>query len=340
MTENPGLRFICEFCGKILANIGNLKRHIKTSKSCLQIRGEDYVATESCFDCEYKTTLKANLLRHFEWCPSRKNRLQKEELDEKTRLREDNIRLKAENNIMQKHCEDMKHQLSDERSHPKIVNNNQFNITFNLQIEHSQRVLSPYSKLEKEQHRILEGWFRQSACRNGIKGLARVITGKLLTHDGKKWMISYEPDKTAFHRKNDNEEIEIDDKAEKFFKSLIPTIDSMAKKHIVSLINDASDQSEMKRLNDVGQEFRAMLDEGTPERKKIVRMIANGVCMSRSALLSANSVKHRAKLEFCDELPNETDITHENSNEWFSADDPEFQKWKKETEPDRMMSTL
>lgn len=332
MTESNSLSFVCEFCEKRLSSIGNLKRHTKTSKSCLQMRGENYSTIELCPDCKYGTALKANLLIHFGSCKSRKIRLEKEESKEKKRLEEDVIKLKAENNIM-------KQQLLEERSRPQVVNN-QFNITFNLQIEHSQRVLSPYSKLEKEQHRILEGWFRQSACRNGIKGLARVITGKLLTHDGKKWMISYEPDKTAFHRKNDNEEIEIDDKAEKFFKSLIPTIDSIAKKHLVSLINDASDQSEMKRLNDVGQEFRAMLDEGTPERKKIVRMIANGICMSRSALLSANSVRHKAKLEFCDELPNETGVTQEDSSEWFATNDPEFQKWKKETEADRMMSML
>jgi hypothetical protein len=177
----------------------------------------------------------------------------------------------------------------------------------------------------------------KSACRNGIKGLARVITSKLLTHGGKKWMISYEPDKTAFHRKNDNEEIEIDDKAEKFFKSLIPTISIMTKKHLVSLINDADDQSEMKRLDSIGQDFRAMMDEGTPERKKIVRMIADSICMSKSALLAT---KHKAKLEFCDELPNKADIEQEDSNEWFATHDLEYQKWKKETEADRMMSTL
>lgn len=104
-------------------------------------------------------------------------------------------------------------QLLEQQSRPNIINNNnQLNITLNLQLEHSRRILTPYSTLEKEQARILQGWISKSVCKEGIKGLAHVIIDKLLAHNGKKWMISYEPNKTAFHTKNDEKEIQIDDR--------------------------------------------------------------------------------------------------------------------------------
>jgi hypothetical protein len=325
MAEDNSISFMCEFCGKILSTIGNLKRHVKTSKSCLQTRGENYSPAESCPDCKYKTALKANLLIHFESCKPRKIRLQKEESEEKKRLEEDIIKLKAENNVMQRHYEDMKQQLSDERSRPQVVNN-QLNITFNLQLEHSQRVLSPYSDLEKEQTRLLQGWFLQSDCKRGIKGLAKVIINNILSHQGKKWMISYEPNKTAFHRKNDNKEIEIDDRAEKFFESLMPAIKGVVSKNLLKLMNDAYTPSETKTVMDLEADFKSMFEKGTPERKKIVRMIADSACTSKATLLSTRTnTSKRAKLEFCDKLP---DDVIPDPNNWFSHNDPEFLAFK------------
>jgi hypothetical protein len=112
--------FACEFCGKVLTGMGNLKRHIKTSKLCLQERGI-YSATESCADCEYGTTSKFHLLQHFESCKLRKARLLKEKSDNEARIKEDNIRLQLWNDIIRQQFEDVERQFL--RS--QIANNNQ-----------------------------------------------------------------------------------------------------------------------------------------------------------------------------------------------------------------------
>jgi hypothetical protein len=309
----------CEFCGKILSNLWNLQRHINTSKACLKTRGQNSSNVQVCEDCGYQTLLATNLSRHFETCGSRKARISKEESEEKRRLEDYIIKLETENALQ-------KQQLLDEKSNPRIVNNNQLNITFNLQLEHSQRVLSPYSDLEKEQARLLQGWFLQSDCKRGIKGLAKVIINNILSHQGKKWMISYEPNKTAFHRKNENKEIEIDDRAEKFFESLMPAIKGVVSKNLLKLMNDAYTPSETKMVMDLEADFKSMFEKGTPERKKIVRMIADSACASKATLLSARTnTGRRAKLEFCDKLP---DDVIPDPNAWFSHNDPEFLAFK------------
>lgn len=310
--------FTCEFCGTILSNSWNLKRHIEKSKSCLMVRGEKSTTIQSCGDCEYKTSTMFNLSRHLETCKLRKARIRKEESEEKRRLEDYIIKLETENDMRRK-------QLLEQQSRPNIVNNNnQLNITLNLQLEHSQRILTPYSTLEKEQARILEGWVSKSVCKEGIKGLAHVIIDKLLAHNGKKWMISYEPNKTAFHTKNDEKEIRIDDRAEKFFEPLVPIIKNIGEKHFGSLMNEATSKSESYKIDESRKEFSAILDKGTPERKKIVRMIANGMCISRASLLSTklnDQIPGKARLDFCDTLP---DDVIPDPNNWFHSSDPEY----------------
>jgi hypothetical protein len=121
MTENSNTTlFTCKFCGKTLVGVGSLNRHIKTSKLCFETRGEKCSITKLCSDCKYRTALKSSLLRHFESCKLRKLRLQKEELDRETELKENNTRLKIQNDIIQQQFEEMKRQLSTEFWRPKF----------------------------------------------------------------------------------------------------------------------------------------------------------------------------------------------------------------------------
>lgn len=313
-------RFVCEFCGNILSSFSSLNRHIRTSKICIEMRGESMSNIQCCIDCGYKTNLSASLSRHFTTCRNRRARMDKERSEEDRKREHYIIKLETENAMQ-------KQQLLDEKSNPRVINN-QLNITFNLQLEHSQRILSSYSSLEKEQSRILQGWFSQSDCKRGIKGLGRVIINKILSHQGKQWMISYEPNKTAFHRKNDNEEIEVDDRAEKFFESLMPAIRGVVNTNLSRLMNDATTPSEANKIDDLRNSFQSMFEKGTPERKKIVRMIADSLCISKASLLSAkmgDSNMRKARIEFCD-APDDSVKTE--SDDWFSVNDPEFLKWK------------
>jgi hypothetical protein len=313
--------FICEFCRKTFTCIGNLNRHVKTSKLCLESRGIDS-ASERCADCGYTSASTFNYERHLGSCRRRKIRLDKERDDEKKEFENRIIKLEAEKNLM-------KEQLSAESSQPRIVNN-QFNITFNLQLEHSQRILSPYSTLEKAQTKLLWAEFTRPAFERGLKGLARIINNKLLTHEGKKWIISYEPNKQVFHRKNDKEEIEIDDRAEAFLESLMPTIKVLVQRHISDLLQESDgEDSAFAHVSKLKGIFFPVFERGTPERKKIVRMIADNACTSRASLISAKSKSENEyktvtgpKIEFCDILP------EEKSNEWFASSDPDYLSWK------------
>lgn len=310
----------CEFCGKVLSNLWNLQRHINTSKSCLKIRDKSPPNIRSCENCGYKTSLVANLSRHLETCKLSKGRINSDESKEKRRLEDYIIKLETENSMMQKQLD---------RLPQNIVNNqmNNFNITFNLQLEHSRQILSPYSALEREQADILRKCISQSVCEKGLKGFAQVLISKLLAHEGKKWMISYEPNKTAFHTKNDEKEIQIDDRAEIFFESIAPIMKDIIMKHTTSLITEAVSRSDSDKAFRIKTDLLSMLDKGTPERKRIVKMLANGTCISKASLLSIKlkdqeDVKAgKAKLEFCDTLPDDAVPV---SNDWFHLNDPEY----------------
>lgn len=105
---------------------------------------------------------------------------------------------------------------------------------------------------------------------------------------------------------------------------LVPVIKKIGETHFSSLMNEAISKSESDRIDESRKEFSAILDKGAPERKKIVRMIANGMCISRASLLSTklnDQAPGKAKLDFYDTLP---DDAVPDPNDWFHSSDPEY----------------
>lgn len=91
--------FICEFCSKSFTCIGNLNRHAKTSKLCLELRGMTLVS-ECCADCGYKSASLFNFERHLESCKCRKIRLNRNRIEEQ--------KLETEKNLIKEHIEEKK----------------------------------------------------------------------------------------------------------------------------------------------------------------------------------------------------------------------------------------
>jgi hypothetical protein len=330
---------ICTFCGTRLSSSYKLKHHIKTAKYCLELRqcDTDISDRKTCSDCGYVSPHNFSYNRHLETCSIRKTRLCTEE---KTQMQIEHD--KEMNELKSKHeielkvnelkvkCDALERQLSGQISHPHVVNNigAQFNITMNLQIAHSLEVLSPFSLLEKKINLLLWTWFKKCTFERGIKGLVDIIVNRILTHEEKQWLISYQPDKTTFHRKNDKGEIEIDDRAEMFLESLLPGIKQLVKNHSRDLLNEAADSSkEMERISNITDTFKLMYKKGTKERRKCVRTIADSISMSKVKLALIKNEKLRPRIEFCDELPNMVVSMSSASGDWGS-DNSEYQNWK------------
>lgn len=264
---------VCRFCNTRLVSARNLTRHLQTARYCLQLRDQLSSALFKCPHCNYETTRSISLSRHLKSCSFKFQH----NVEERNRKDEALIELKVENRILKSQIEDMRK--NSRYSHTNVSNisntnvsniSNTQNVILNLQLNYSKQVLSPYNALREDFDKILNTHYKMVQFKKGIKGVCSVINDRILGHDGKKWLISYTPAEHTFHRKGQEEAIEIDEKAEMLLKDLMPTIERLAHGHCIEALQSSDDSRIYKLL----KEIQNITVEGSNERKECIKAIS------------------------------------------------------------------
>jgi uncharacterized C2H2 Zn-finger protein len=262
--------FTCEFCGKVLSCATSLTRHTRTARYCLAARAETLNKHLKCPNCDYDTNVNFNFQRHVKSCTAKYRKI----VNQASSLRE--MELKTENRMLREQMEELKR----EAFRPRVTNISNTQNTLNLQLEHSKKVLAPYSALQKDFALLLYTHYRMPQFKKGLKGVCSVINERILGYDGRKWLISYTPAESTFHRKGKEEAIEIDEKADMLLKDLMPTIQKLAQDYYYEAMDSTESIEYQSRIRDVYIGIKNIAIEGSDERKECVRSIAIQQCVS------------------------------------------------------------
>lgn len=273
----------CEFCNTQLQSKYSLSRHQKTSKKCIAIQKENNISVTIkefiCSDCDFKAYRTDKIQEHMRTCKKRLIAVSNEY---------DKMKYKLE--VYEKLCEEYK----KEAFKPKNITNNTNNNTniFNMQLEYSKQVLSPYEDIKKDFRKIIYTHLSRPVFNRGIPGICSLIN-KILNHDDKKWLLSYDNSKTTFH-KNLNNEITIDEKAEMFISDIFPYIKEVAKD--IYKENPGNTDSEEDTNMKTWCSILRIGEIGSEERMKCVNSITNAYCMSNNNLrIMVDKAKNQAK---------------------------------------------
>jgi uncharacterized C2H2 Zn-finger protein len=262
--------FTCEFCGKVLSCATSLTRHMRTARYCLTARAETLNKHLKCPNCDYDTNVNFNFQRHVKSCTAKYRKI----ANQTSSLRE--MELKTENRMLREQMEELKR----EAFRPRVTNISNTQNTLNLQLEHSKKVLAPYSALQKDFALLLYTHYRMPQFKKGLKGVCSVINERILEHDGRKWLISYTPAESTFHRKGKEEAIEIDEKADMLLKDLMPIIQKLAYDYYHEVMDDTGSMEYQSRISKIYAEIKNIAIEGSDERKECVQAIAVQQCVS------------------------------------------------------------
>lgn len=348
MSEENKMNNVCCYCESIFKSKYTLERHQKTSKKCLKIQyGKKTITyTHNCEYCNYKTNLKQNYASHLNICKNRKEAENKrieqekeaerkkiqeaEELEkqriqnvekENIKMKEEIIRLQTEKEMTEKFNKELK----KEAFKPRTINNTTL---FNLQINHSMNVLSPYEELERNFKNIVNEEFTYDLFKKGLAGIS-IFLHKLLSYKNKEWLISYENAKQNFHKKINNE-IKTDNTAVSFIGKLFPYIKKMNKKYHIKMQKETEDNADkFNKLNNKYREIQNIGVDGSVERNKCIKILSKKLCVSTDQLkmISMNGYNTQNTLEIKendedDESDGEQEPEDESSNEEDEEDDP------------------
>lgn len=345
----------CQYCDKTFFNKYNLIRHQKNSKKCLELQyGKNNIPYKhNCQYCNYKTNTKINYDSHLKNCKEHKKsdqqRIQEME-KELFRLKVENesilsrkekdeeiIRLKVENELIRSEKEFIRSEnteLKKQAFKPKtnIINN----MLFNLQLEHSKKVLSPYEELEKNFEKIVKKEFTEEMFKKGADGVCSFLQ-RVASYDDKKWLISYENTKKNFHTKIEDK-IRVDDRANSFISKIFPYIKKMSKKHYKKLNEEfQSNQSKIEKLNKKKNEIHNIGIRGSSERNKCIQVLSNELCVSNTKLkmntINGDEVQSpKAEKDESDDDGEEEIQVKVNKNNYSESED-ESSEYDEESDP-------
>ena len=269
--------FICEYCNNKYKNLSNLTRHQKTARFCLKKQNKELTIIYKCEYCDYYSGQKSVKETHTLTCKAKK----KFEAERQKNLELEIVVKDKEIAVKDKEIEMLKMEKEDLLKHKsKVINNN--NITYNVQMNYANENLSPYEDfLESVKLKI---WSSIKPCHitKGIDGYIALLNKLLPPDDDIRYYLSFQSKKDLFYRKK-RSKIEYDDKANKLLKDIhsliIEAVNDVYDFHF-SGNDDAPKLAPIKRIG----------EQGTTERKKVVKAIADSFYISNNIIKSTEQV--------------------------------------------------
>ena len=265
----------CEYCNKKYTTKGNLVKHQRTAKYCLeiqeQINGENSDKIEvRTFNCEYcikKFSQKSHLLRHTPLCLEKykfeiqkitKNSIDKD--NEISKLKSENDELRDELKTVAYETELRILRERDERSMStveEIAKQPRINTTTNTQ---NKIIITTPLDLSKENLlSVIESGFDNNYLVQGQKGVARFAYEKILKDDeGKLKYICTDPSRQVFQYKNEDGKIQKDVRATKLTKALFDAELKKTSHKIAWDVMKDDDDEVFSEFNDHYQSIRSM----------------------------------------------------------------------------------
>lgn len=238
----------CQYCEKEFSNDYSLKRHINTSKKCIEQRGEKQNLKFKCEFCDKFFSLKHNLSTHYETCSEKKIKLEKEnsmkEINELKKIVEE---LKYKIFILEEQNKNMKEENKDlqEKLFSLAKQGMEKDKTTNVRNNVIQ-MLAPKNSLTPQ---MIEDIIDQKLTRNLLnqeeKGIANVISEINKTDDGKKFIVCSDYARKIFQSLDDEENVVKDPDAKNFLELVKDPITKVGMK-VVKEYNISDDEDFVK----------------------------------------------------------------------------------------------
>lgn len=219
--------FECEFCNKSFTNKGNMVKHQKTAKYCINIQNDNDPNTSIdhiSYDCKYcdkKFTQQAHLTRHLPCCIEKfKSRIREQDdkikdLENKLNQAEEKIKtieMETEIRILRQYSQDNQSTLHEIAKQPRNQVNNNQKVLITSSIDLSQEKMKD----------MIDNSFNADYMIQGQKGVAKFAYDTMLKdEEGKLKYICTDPSRQIFQYKNCEGEIQKDVKAKKLTKALL-----------------------------------------------------------------------------------------------------------------------
>ena len=235
--------FKCQHCEKDFSTQGNLIKHQKTAKFCLEIQAESNfqeteIVTFNCNYCNKNFTSNHHLNKHKKNCVSKfKTTIEelKQQLLEKDKQKEDEndvlasqlsaaqdriielenqlktVRLEVENELIKERNDKLETTVEEIAKQPK-----------NQQINNKIIITTPLDLSSQAVQQAIESNFSHEHLTMGQKGVARFAYDNMLKDEqGKLKYICTDPSRQVFQYKNDKGVIQKDVRATKLTKALL-----------------------------------------------------------------------------------------------------------------------
>ena len=259
----------CEFCNKTYSNKYNLKKHQKTTKSCLFLQDKVFLQhDEDCktiLNCEYcfkKFFRSDNVYKHDKICKVKKKlKAQEEAYEKKLKAQEENHKKKLmEHKIEIKDLQDRLENLAKiaiekpTTSTSTTTNNNVINLTpFNMEDSNIKDKIHEFYNLEY--------------LRKGHQGVAEFTKDNLLLDDkGKLKYICCDPSRLIFKYRDENGELRKDVKANRLSLKITPGIINKAHSIVIDEVKKLDSTEAQANLEFYDLFFRLKELENKPEK--------------------------------------------------------------------------
>jgi hypothetical protein len=235
----------CEYCNGVYSNKYALKRHINTSKKCMDLRNIAIQYDYICEHCNYSTNRKSHYDTHLKNCSKLKEYTNNLIAKQKSEIETLKSNLDYAKELVNIHINKptTTSTVNNIKNDNSVNNNNKVSNRLNIQVIHDvyRQIMSPIEELEKKLPEYMDKNFTEKHLKRGVNGVAE-ISSELLYGDAIYYINT---DKTGnnFCYKDRHNNILQDDNARYLTDITMDAVEKVATKIASEKIKDICEQS-------------------------------------------------------------------------------------------------